>query len=41
LHQRTLDVLKCLDALPQIEAAHSSYPFEASLAKLGRKLLAF
>jgi pimeloyl-ACP methyl ester carboxylesterase len=41
LHQRTLDVLKCLDALPQIEAAHSGYPLQASLATLGDKLLAF
>jgi pimeloyl-ACP methyl ester carboxylesterase len=40
LHQRTLDVLKCLDALPQIEAAHCGYPLEAAMAALSDKLLA-
>ena len=34
IHQRTLDTLKCLDALPQIEAAHAGYPLTATLTEL-------
>ena len=38
LHRQTLDVLKCLESLPQIEAAHAGYPLADSLRTLGSKL---
>jgi pimeloyl-ACP methyl ester carboxylesterase len=40
LHYRVLDVLKCRDSLPQIEAAHASYPLGAALDALNSKLIA-
>jgi pimeloyl-ACP methyl ester carboxylesterase len=38
IHARTLDALKCLDVLPQIEAAHAAWPLEAALAALGERV---
>jgi pimeloyl-ACP methyl ester carboxylesterase len=39
IHARVLDVLKCLNTLPQIEAAYAKYPLEATLSALGHKVM--
>ncbi len=39
IHARVLDVLKCLNTLPQIEAAYAQYPLEATLSELGHEVV--
>ena len=40
IHARVLDVLKCLNTLPQIEAAYAQFPLAATLSALGTKVVA-
>ncbi len=39
IHARVLDVLKCLNALPQIEATYAQYPLESAVSALGEKVV--